>query len=94
MFFQGSRYLNVKEYTVSDDEGRPHKVKRARPLSEASGTFRYQVKQGDRLDLLAQRFYRTPRKWWLISDANPRFMDPLELLTPGEQIIIPKDRLA
>lgn len=93
MFFDGSRYLKVKEYTAPDPSGRPAKVKRLRPNEAAPGTFTYRVKQGDRLDLLAFKFYRTPRKWWLICDANPGHLYPDDLLEPGELLIIPRDRV-
>jgi nucleoid-associated protein YgaU len=92
MFFDGSRYLRVKEYAVRGPDGRLVKVKRTRLTPLTEGTFLYEVKQGDRLDLLAYRFYRSARKWWLICDANPRFMRPQALLTPGELLIIPPDR--
>jgi nucleoid-associated protein YgaU len=89
VFFSNSRYLKVKNYTVQDSAGRPVTVKRARPFAQRSGDFRYQVKQGDRLDLLANRFYRDPRMWWLISDANPDLLYPDDLLEPGTYLIIP-----
>lgn len=92
MFFRGSRYLSVKDYSVTDDTGREVRVKRTRPLASVTGTFLYQVKEGDRLDLLAQKFYRTPRKWWLIADANPGAMVPDDLLSPGRQLVIPRDK--
>lgn len=92
MFFSDSRYLRVKDYTVTDPRGREVNVKRTRPQPGASGSFMYQVKQGDRLDLLAWRFYRNPRKWWLISDANPSVMYPGELLKPGIFIVIPPNQ--
>jgi nucleoid-associated protein YgaU len=92
MFFDGSRYLRVKDWTVAGPDGRPVKVKRLRTPAETPGSFQYEVKEGDRLDLLAYRFYRASRKWWLICDANPDLMHPLELLTPGRRIVIPPDR--
>jgi phage tail protein X len=92
MFFDGSRYLKVPEYTAQDASGRPVKVKRVRATLAVGGSFVYQAKAGDRLDLLAYRFYRTPRKWWLICDANPGFMHPDEVLVPGQRLIIPPDR--
>lgn len=92
MFFSESRYLKVKDYTVKDAQGRAVKVKRTRPLSNPGGSFRYQVKEGDRLDLLAYRFYRNPRKWWLICDANADLMYPDELLTPGRFLTIPPNK--
>ncbi len=94
MFFDGSRYLGVGEYTVRGPDGRPVTVKRTRPIAVTEGTFTYRVKEGDRLDLLAWKFYRTPRKWWLICDANPGLLYPDALLRPGQVLAIPKDRPA
>ena len=92
MFFKGSRYLNVQEYAVADPQGRTATVKRARPTPDLSGSFQYTVKEGDRPDLLSNRFYQTPRKWWLICDANPDVMYPDELLTPGRVLFIPANQ--
>ena len=92
MFFNGSRYLKVKNYVVSDDQGREVKVKAIRPIEKLAGEFVYQVKEGDRLDLLAFKFYRTPRKWWMICDANPGLMYTDDYLEPGRKLTIPKDK--
>ena len=92
MFFSESRYLKVKEYAVKDPQGREVKVKRARPTLNLAGSFQYTVKGGDRLDLLAYKFYRSPRKWWLICDANHGLMYPDELLKPGQILIIPANQ--
>ena len=53
MFFNGSRYLKVGQYTTTDAQGRTVNVKQSRPLLEVTGTFTYTVVAGDRLDLLA-----------------------------------------
>lgn len=92
MFFSESRYLNVREYVVEDAQGRPVKVKRTRPTLGLAGSFQYTVKLGDRLDLLAQQFYRSSRKWWLICDANPGLMYPDDLLEPGRVLTIPPNQ--
>lgn len=92
MFFSESRYLKVKEYTVKDARGRTVKVKRTRATLDLKGSFQYTVKSGDRLDLLAQKFYRSPRKWWLICDANPDLNYPDDLLKPGTVLRIPANQ--
>lgn len=92
MFFSESRYLSVKEYTVTGPQGTTVTVKRARPTLDLNGSFQYTVKDGDRPDLLSNQFYQSPRKWWLISDANPDVMYPDELLTPGRVLIIPPNQ--
>lgn len=101
MFFKGSRYLDVASYGVDvaleaapgrRPERRELEVKRTRSLATTREAFVYEVKQGDRLDLLSYRFFRTPRKWWLICDANPEYLHPDELLKPGNRIVIPRER--
>jgi len=92
VFSDGSRYLKVPDYLTVGRDGQPVRVKQARPSGQPTGTFQYQVRVGDRLDLLAFRFYRSSKKWWLICDANPAGLDPWRLLTPGTVLTIPADR--
>lgn len=96
MFFDGSRYLRVADVEVTAPDGSRARLKALReplPFDPATDTaLVYQVKQGDRLDLLAWRFFRNPRKWWLIADANPDLLAPDQLLQPGLLLTIPKDR--
>jgi nucleoid-associated protein YgaU len=96
MFFDGSRYLRVADVEVTAPDGARARLKAAREPARidaaADTALVYQVKQGDRLDLLAWRFFRNPRKWWLIADANPDVLAPDELLQPGRLLTIPRDR--
>jgi nucleoid-associated protein YgaU len=92
VFSSGSRYLKVPDYLTADRDGRPVRVKQVRPRKQVAGSFQYQVRVGDRLDLLAFRFYRNSRKWWLICDANPDLLDPWRLLRPGTLLTIPPDQ--
>ena len=92
MFFDGSRYLRVADYRIDDGDGSQRKLKATREPLPAETALTYQVREGDRLDLLAFKFYRNPRKWWLIADANPDCVAPEQLLTPGRALVIPKDR--
>ena len=91
MFFDGSRYLRVGDYSLTDAQGTARTLKRAREPRALEAAHEYQVREGDRLDLLAAKFYRNPRKWWLIADANPQYLSPEDLLTPGQVILIPRD---
>ena len=91
MFFDGSRYLRVGEYALKDGEQTPRTLKRVREPPSLEAAHQYQVREGDRLDLLATKFYRNPRKWWLIADANPQYLSPDELLVPGQVILVPRD---
>jgi nucleoid-associated protein YgaU len=48
---------------------------------------RHQVKQGEEIDLLAQRFYGDEGLWWRILDANP-LIYPLDI-QPGDVLRVP-----
>jgi nucleoid-associated protein YgaU len=48
----------------------------------------YIVESGDRIDLLAARFYRDSRLWWVIAWANDMESLPTDL-KEGETITIP-----
>lgn len=94
MFFDGSRYQRVLEALLTDATGRAAPLKRTREPVATDFAIVYMVREGDRLDRLAQRFFHDPRKWWLIADANPDVLTPDQLLVPGRTLKIPKDRSA
>ncbi|HEY0502500.1 MAG TPA: LysM peptidoglycan-binding domain-containing protein [Lysobacter sp.] len=94
MFFDGSRYQRVPDASFVDGEGRRVQLKRTREPVATELALIYQVRQGDRLDALANKFFHDPRKWWLIADANPDVLTPEQLLVPGRQLRIPRDRSA
>ena len=94
MFFDGSRYARVPDAVFTDDDGRSAQLKRTREPALTELALVYQVRTGDRLDALAVKFYRDPRKWWLIADANTDVLALEQLLEPGRMLNIPKDRNA
>lgn len=49
----------------------------------------HRVAAGDRLDLLAARYFGSPFEYWRIADANPGLV-PEELLEPGTTLVIPR----
>lgn len=49
----------------------------------------HKVVAGDRLDLLADRYFGDPFQYWRIVDANPSLV-PEELLEPGRLLVIPR----
>ncbi|GHJ35077.1 hypothetical protein [Streptomyces sp. TS71-3] len=56
---------------------------------ETSDTLPHTVSDGERPDLLAQRYLGAPDQWWQIADANP-VLDPHELTEePGRTIEVP-----
>jgi hypothetical protein len=80
MFSKNSRYRKLPDFVTIDRQGREITIKNLRPLPEVTGTFLHTIEDGDRLDHLAFRYYKQPRKWWRICDANPQFMSPQTLL--------------
>jgi nucleoid-associated protein YgaU len=94
MFFDGSRYLRVPDATLVDGQGRSVPLKRTRETAPTDIALTYQVRAGDRLDALAFKFYRDPRKWWLIADGNTDVLALEQLLEPGRLLRIPRDRNA
>lgn len=46
---------------------------------------------GDRLDLLAFKYYSDATLWWIISAANPELRKDSLYLEPGTQVRIPRD---
>jgi len=80
MFFKNSRYRQLPDEVTVDVKGR-RLLSKSLPLpSKASGTFLHTIEQSDRLDYLAYKYYKQPRKWWRICDANPEFPWPQALL--------------
>ena len=51
----------------------------------------HRVVAGDRLDLLAQRYFGDPLQYWRIVDANPA-LAPEELVEPGLLLKVPGRR--
>jgi len=80
MFFKGSRYRNLEESSPVNSKGERQLIKNVRLIPFTEGRFEHTVSQGERLDLLAYKYYRNPTRWWQICDANPGFPYPSDLL--------------
>ncbi|MET0622215.1 MAG: tail protein X [Pyrinomonadaceae bacterium] len=80
MFSKASRYKSTPESAALDAGGRRQPGKELRVTPAARGALLHTVAEGDRLDLLAFRYYGDASKWWQICDANPRPEFPTELL--------------
>jgi len=80
MFSKISRYQKLPDDVTIDSSGRRLESKSLRLPPEVPGIFHHTLEDVDRLDHLAYKYYRQPRKWWRICDANPEFMAPQALL--------------
>lgn len=85
MIKTNSRYRTCKLYQTLGGT----KYVSIRNIIDISATddFIYTCKEGDRLDILAYKFYRDQYKWWVIADAND-VEYPLDL-EPGLKLVIP-----
>lgn len=91
MFFKNSRYWQGPVVVAVDSKGRSLQSTSLRLLPDVSGIFSHTVEEGDRFDHLAYRYYKKPRTWWRIVDANPEYLSPLDLMGQGvrETVRIP-----
>ena len=82
-----TKYVRTTHY--SDRDGTVYiGTRRGIQPNNYKDNVKYTVKQGDRIDLLAKRFYNNPDMYWIITDFND-LQDPLISLTPGTELIIP-----
>ena len=51
--------------------------------------FQHTFSEGERLDLLAYRYYQTPSFWWVIAEYNPEITD-FTKIPSGTVIRIPR----
>ncbi|WP_420124757.1 LysM domain-containing protein [Nakamurella sp.] len=92
-----SRYTATVVVTETDPDGAEQRYLARRFVTEADSAAplaSHLVVAGDRLDLLAQRYYSDPLLGWRIADAN-RALDPGDLTaTPGRVLTIPAPDLS
>lgn len=78
MLLSKSRYKDTRPFDatdVSDFAGL-----RPRDMGTATGVIEHVLRDGDRLDHLARRYFNNDRLWWRIVDANPQLADACPLL--------------
>ena len=80
MFTKGSRYRNLSESAFLNAKGERLRGKDLRLIRVPESRVLHTVTGGDRLDLLAYKYYGDTTKWWQISDANPEWSFPVDLL--------------
>lgn len=89
MFFKGSRYEKVKDAQINTAEGRIINYKAIRFIPETKAIQMHTVSQGDRLDLISQKYYKDPLLFWRICDANITMLPDELLEETGTRILIP-----
>ncbi len=66
---ENSRYAKTKTIKVTKDNGKEVSAVKLRKLAITRGQY-HNVKQNDRLDILAGKHYDDATKFWHIADAN------------------------
>jgi len=87
MFDAKSRYAAVATYTVMDHRGRAVEVVAVPDRTQESTLGFHVLRQGERLDHLAQRYLQNAAGFWRICELN-NVMLP-ETLTEAREIAIP-----
>ena len=89
MFSDRSRYRNQSCVAVTLPDGRTVKAVTLRKPATATGTGTA-VKSNDRLDIMAQRGYDDPTRFWRIADANTELKANDLVDEVGRSITVPE----
>lgn len=91
MIFSDSRYADGNVYRAYNQLKQDYSVTVTRTFPEKEAAYWvHEWQHGDKLDLLAYRYYRNSDEWWRILDFNPQIVNPL-FIEPGTQLRIPND---
>jgi hypothetical protein len=89
MFDKTSRYKNVPTVVAKDAQGREVMAVKLRPLPATPGED-LEVMASDQLDVIAERCYRDPTRFWHIADANSELEAEALLYLAGRLINVPR----
>lgn len=89
MIFSDSRYATGTILKAFDARKSNYQITVFRNFPEESSAFYYYTwVEGDRMDILAHKFYGNPAMWWKIMDYNPEINDTFDIPV-GTTIRIP-----
>jgi hypothetical protein len=89
MYAPGSRYARVPQAVFVDTDRRSRPYTLLRPFGPVAPTQQvHELGDGERLDLVAFRFFGDPEQFWRICDANAT-LRPDDLEVVGTRFIIP-----
>lgn len=84
--FRGSRYEGCK--LGIDPNGIQHLKSREISIKPEDSDYVIRFRIGDRLDIIADKFYGDSHLQWIILDANPQYYAPSDI-KPGDYLVIP-----
>lgn len=88
LYKNNSRYKNIR--TIQDDDGNIYHESWVQQTVDKSSSDEYYIvteQSENRLDIIANIYYNTPRYWWVIALAN-YIIDPFDIPI-GTQLRIP-----
>lgn len=91
MIDKSSRYARTGTYAAEDASGEVVEALELRAIPKIQGVFFHTPREGERLDHLAQRYFRDPKRFWKICDASDE-LDPFDVLVPGRPVLIPPNK--
>jgi hypothetical protein len=91
MIEKTSRYAKTSQVTALDASGELVTLLELREIPPTTGVFFHTPTDGQRLDHLAQVYFRDPKKFWRICDASD-VMDPFDVVVPGRPVLVPPNR--
>lgn len=74
------RYSAIDRFAWAEGQLPLYDGQKPRHVMPRPGYVRHMVREGDRLDRLAQDYFGDPRLWWVIAEANPGLLTPADLL--------------
>ncbi|MDQ1713144.1 MAG: hypothetical protein QOE45_2594 [Frankiaceae bacterium] len=83
-----SRYDKQPAVDVPLPDGSVRRMTAPRIVTATDTRGTYDVREGDRLDLMALAAAGDSTQWWRLADANP-WADPTRLEVPGQSIDLP-----
>ncbi len=89
-FLKSSRYAGQPTVEAEAADGRRVKAVTLRFLPQVDGDP-YTMKEDDRLDLVADRSYKDPTRFWRIADANTE-LEARQLERQGQEIKVAKTK--
>ena len=89
MFLENSRYYSVRKDAAPARDGRTVTVVTLRRPPAVAGTP-VMIKENDQLDIMAQRLYTDPTRFWRIADANTELQARDLTAEQGRDINVPK----
>jgi hypothetical protein len=86
-----SRYAKVDVLVTTDAAGEEVRALELRTIPKTTGVFHHTPTGDERLDHIAHRYLRDPKKFWRICDASD-VLDPFDVVVPGRPVLIPPQK--